>query len=208
MHAKLSYMTKFKLLTLLTLVLCGLELSSQAQEPADFKKNTIFLGISMFHFPETSGFHTSINWWIIPNITYQRLLSPKSKLSASFVEYTNSYPVLEFFQAKSRSSETYSVMYGHRIFSINKFSVFVNGGVAVRHLNENWIEAVIVRPGWTEYLTGNYYEWGVGVPFRLDLHYTIKDRINLNAHIDYQYFFDGRTQQFFMGFNVGYNFGK
>ena len=200
-------MTRLKLWTLLTLVLCGLELSTQAQESADFKKNTIFLGVSMFHYAETGGLRASFNWWIMPDITYQRTLNSKSKLSASFVEFSDGYNFM-LNQIFARSTETYSIQYGRKIFNIENLSVYVNSGVAVRHLSEVWLVAVIGGPGWGELITDSYYEWGVGAAFRLDLHYTIKDRINLNPHIDYQHYFDGRAPQFFVGFQVGYNFGK
>jgi len=201
-------MTRLSPWSIVALVLCGFFVSSQAQEFNELKKNTVFLGVSLFHYEEAGKFQASDTWWAIPNITYQRLINSKSKLSIAYTDFTKQYLVSELYQVELRGTTTFSLQYGRQIFKNNNFTMFINGGVAVRHLSETWIVAIIGRPGWTEIRTDSYYDWGVGAAFRLDAHYTINDRININPHIDYQYYFDGRARQFFAGLLVGYNFGN
>jgi hypothetical protein len=162
------------------------------------------LGASLFHYKDVPGFQASFDWWIIPNITYQRLIGQNSKLTFSYVEFFYEYQINELYKVFLRGIESGSVQYGHKIVGNGNFSVYLNGGIAIRKLSEVWV----VWVNSNELVTDGYHGVNVGTAFRLDANYLIKGRININPHIDYQYYFDGRARQFFMGVQVGYNFGK
>jgi hypothetical protein len=197
-------MIKWKLCAILVLVLYSIGLNLHAQESIDWKKNTIFLGASLFHYKDVPGFQASFAWWIIPNVTYQRLIGQNSKLTLSFVEFSYNYQVNELYKVDQRVFNSGSIQYGHKIVGNGNFSVYLNGGIAIRYLGEVWV----VSSNSYEQRTDDYHGTSVGTAFRLDANYLIKGRININPHIDYQYYFDGRARQFFMGVQVGYNFGK